>query len=185
MKPRRAELRNLALRAGRLPGSRGLRSLGWLAVLALAVAITLPAASAASALITGSQVKDGSVTGRDVRDHSLPGIEFGHLVAGPQGDPGLQGLPGDPGPQGPAGSSGYETALSGGVDVTKTSTAQVDCPAGKVAVGGGVGSSVPLNAEVLESAPLDTSGSGWLATVHNRNAPEPLTIFVWAICVTP
>jgi hypothetical protein len=184
MNPRRAALRSAAVRAKGLSGSRGVRRLGWLAVVALAVPITLPAASAASGLITGSQIKDGSVTSRDIRDHSMTGLEFGHLVPGPQGDQGQPGSPGAPGPQGPAGSSGYTTAISGGVDVTTTASAVVQCPTGK-AVAGGVGASVPANARVVESAPADATGTTWLVTVRNANPGQALTIDAWAVCVTP
>jgi hypothetical protein len=51
-----------------------------------------------------------------------------------------------------------------------------------------VGTSDPSVAELKESAPYDTIGTGWFATVSNVSnsvPPKQLTIFAWATCVTP
>ena len=38
--------------------------------------------------MTGAQIKDGSITSRDIRDHTLRAKDFEHqLLAGPQGEP--------------------------------------------------------------------------------------------------
>jgi hypothetical protein len=55
------------------------------------------------AFITGAQVRDGSLTGRDVRNRSIAAADLapGVLRAGPQGLGGPQGPQGDRGPAGP------------------------------------------------------------------------------------
>ena len=96
-----------------------------IAVLALFVALG-GTATAAGILITGKQIKDGTVkgadigngsvatadvkngslTGLDVRDKSLTPADFSGSVQGPAGPPGPQGVPGpkgDPGAVGPEG----------------------------------------------------------------------------------
>ena len=70
----------------------------------------------AAALITGQQIKDGTVasrdvknnslTARDVREGSLSRADFGPLPQGPRGPQGAAGPSGAPGPAGPAGPTG-------------------------------------------------------------------------------
>ena len=70
----------------------------------------------AANLITGKQIKDGTVAGRDVangsltgadvRDGSLTRRDFGTLPQGPQGPGGPRGATGARGPAGPVGSTG-------------------------------------------------------------------------------
>lgn len=188
MNPREGRLVNATLRARRVVGDRRARRLGWVAVAASAVLMTVPVASATTAsLVTGRQIKDGSITGRDVRNDSIGARKVGHLPAGPQGPQGIQGAQGPQGPTGPPGSSGWVTVVSDGVTIAAGDTAspQVSCPAG-VAVGGGAGVSVPAFATLKESAPLDFAGTGWIATVLNSATQgEQLTVFAWATCVTP
>jgi hypothetical protein len=64
-----------------------------LAVLVALLVVSGSSATAAS-LITGKQIKDGSVTGKDVRNRSLTPADF------------LGSVRGKPGPQGPAGRQG-------------------------------------------------------------------------------
>ena len=96
-----------------------------MAIACLALSIALGGTASAAVLITGKQVKDGSVsarditnrslTGLDVKDKSLTPLDFNGSVegptgptgpAGPAGAAGPQGLKGDRGEQGPAGASG-------------------------------------------------------------------------------
>jgi hypothetical protein len=70
----------------------------------------------AADLITGKQIKDGSLTGRDiangavtgsdVRDGSVVRRDFGVLPSGPRGPQGGQGPTGSVGPRGPQGAVG-------------------------------------------------------------------------------
>lgn len=85
------------------------------AIIALVVATT-GAGTAATVLLTGKQIKDGTITGADVKNSSLAGIDvknssltgadvkdksltaadFNGSVQGPKGDTGPQGPPGAP-----------------------------------------------------------------------------------------
>jgi hypothetical protein len=86
---------------------------------------------------------------------------------------------------GPAGVSGYEMVTDAVTVPANTVRADVtvNCPTGKVALGGG-GSS-----ETLEmSKPVVASGNavGWEAQGRRAdpNSGNPLTATVWAICAT-
>ena len=82
----------------------------------LALSIALGGTASAALLVTGKQVKDGSIAGRDianssltgldVRDRSLTPLDFNGSVQGPTGAAGPQGLKGEQGgppAQGPDG----------------------------------------------------------------------------------
>lgn len=85
-------------------------------VLAVAATVVTGGSATAASLVTGRQVKDGSVagrdvaggslTGRDVRDRSLTGSDLDASVRGPVGPPGQVGDQGSPGPSGPTGPAG-------------------------------------------------------------------------------
>ena len=83
------------------------------ATLALVISLTGTATAATVTLITGRDVKNGSLTGADVRDHSVGLRDLSPraiaALRGANGDAGAvgpQGAPGTAGPQGPAGSEG-------------------------------------------------------------------------------
>jgi hypothetical protein len=93
--------------------------------------------------------------------------------------------------------SGFEIVTAKMAVATRESAAgEARCPAGKVAVGGGVlpdpesprraGAEDRMN--VVVSAPLlpggDGGGYGWTATVKNTSTSVPLAVLVAAICVT-
>ena len=88
-----------------------------IAVLALFVALG-GTATAAGILITGKQIKDGTVASIDVRNGSLSGVDvkdkslapadFSGSVQGPAGPQGPQGVQGVPGPKGEQGVQGVQ-----------------------------------------------------------------------------
>ncbi len=77
------------------------------ATLALFVALTTGGALAASKLIPGSKIKPHTITGKQVKHHSL-GVSVlrGPLPAGPTGATGATGTPGATGASGPKGPTG-------------------------------------------------------------------------------
>ena len=82
-------------------------------VMALAgSSVAAPIRAAASALVTGKQIKNGTVTGSDVRDRSLTARDFkaGALPAGPTGPAGASGVPGRDGVSGKDGAPGKDGA---------------------------------------------------------------------------
>ena len=93
-----------------------------ISLLALFVALAAPALAApvkraVKQVLSGKQIKNGSITGADVRDESLTPADFDGSVRGPRGLPGLQGstgpmgLTGAIGPAGPMGSAGPMGAI--------------------------------------------------------------------------
>ena len=100
-----------------------MRRLSWLRpspamVVAFAALVMASAGTAfATTLITGDQIKDGSITGADIRNHSIGAVKLGDGEAvaarkvaknarGPRGLRGKTGAAGAAGPQGPAGPAG-------------------------------------------------------------------------------
>lgn len=86
------------------------------AVAYLALFVALGGSAYAAVTVTGKNIKDGTITGRDVRNSSLGTSKLsptavGSLTgergpAGPQGPEGPQGLKGSQGPAGPIGQTG-------------------------------------------------------------------------------
>jgi Collagen triple helix repeat (20 copies) len=86
------------------------------AVAYLALFAALGGSAYAAVTVTGKNIKDGTVTGRDVKNRSLSTNKLSAEAvsslagqpgpAGPQGARGQQGLPGPKGDQGPAGPKG-------------------------------------------------------------------------------
>lgn len=101
----------------------------------------------AAKLITGKQIKDGTITQKDLSKAVQAQLKKAGLP-GPAGAAGPQGLKGDAGPKGetgPAGAAGA-TGLSGvevkvvtqTINSGSTGAGTVVCPVGKVVLGGGV-----------------------------------------------
>ena len=76
------------------------------AMLALFVALSGTAVATTSVLITGNQIKNGSITGLDVKNKSLTPRDFRGSVRGPRGLRGLTGPQGAPGAAGAGGAPG-------------------------------------------------------------------------------
>jgi hypothetical protein len=174
------------MRCARPAGVAGRRrwSTGLLVAAAVVALVSFTGTAVASGLVTGRQVKDGSlrsvdlranraVTGADVRDGTLSASKLSSLPAGRQGDTGPSGAKGVDGLD----NFHYEIASapvpgSGEVQIT------VPCAAGTV-VGGGASSLGVIR--MVESRPL-SDGSGWNVVVRNRSAAG-VDAFGWAVCV--
>ena len=101
-----------------------------------ALVIALGGTSYAAVLVTGADIKNGTVQSKDVKDRTLKLKDFGAGAkkgltgkqgnagpAGPKGDPGpagTPGAPGQPGQQGPIGPSNAKTVVpaAASVDIT-------------------------------------------------------------------
>jgi hypothetical protein len=182
------------------------------AVVALLVAVLAGGgvATGARSLITGADIKDGSITGNDIKAGSLSTRLFanstsgGRVLRGPrgtQGTPGLQGaagpsgpqgLPGPPGPAGPAGEgqtvgTQYNVIQPNAQTVVQTvgpgavQSASAICPPGYAVLAGGYRSSGSRGARVFFN---DSFGSRdrWAVGVEN-SGPGRATIAVTAYCV--
>jgi hypothetical protein len=185
------------------------------AVAYLALFAALGGSAYAAVTVTGSNIKDGTITGKDVKNRSLgtnklsvgavrslagsPGPAGPAGPAGPRGVAGPKGEKGEPGPAGPSGQtgpagpqgpagppgpsgiSGWEYRVSPGTDVPGSTgkSAQVDCPSGMNALGGG-GTSTGFNGKLVNSAPTDP-GTGWTVSYQNTGN-TPVTVYAWVIC---
>jgi hypothetical protein len=157
-----------------------------LIVAALAVLVGFAGSATAGVVVTGKQIKDGtittadlkdeSLTGSDVRDGSLTQSDFFDVLAGPAGPQG------DPGPEGRPGTSGLVYRLVGN-SIPKNSDLMwpVVCPPGTTVISGG-GSSTGRG-ELTASAPRDRAGTGWFVAYRNPTGAA-ITAYAWALCVT-
>lgn len=130
--------------------------------------------------ISGKEIKTGTITGKQVKNHSLRPKDFRGSVrgprgkrgrTGPQGSQGPQGAQGQQGPQGPAGpvaAGKIVTAeATGSVAPGDINTVEAYCPSGTTALSGG-SSVISGNAVVF----IDTDynfGVGWVIGVDNSN----------------
>jgi hypothetical protein len=133
--------------------------------------------------LTGSDLKNGSVTSSDIDDASLLAADF---------KPGE--LPAGPaGPQGPAGATTVVTRRAEEtVPNSQFAVRPVSCSAGQTVVGGGA-SITGDAAVILESAPIEADGSrpedgetatGWSARGGNATG-SPQTLNVYVLCASP
>ena len=150
-------------------------------------------------LITGAQIKDRSLTLKDlsrgtvaaIRGKTGPAGQRG--AQGPDGPQGIQGLTGATGPPGPAG--GFDLAKISQV-VGPTTTAQpapnaltgmpAYCPSGQKALAGGyrIFSNNPdVGVGFFESVSLG-SQSGWVVGIAN-SSPGPVDFATIAVCAAP
>jgi hypothetical protein len=113
---------------------------------------------------------------------------------GPTGPAGPQGLQGVAGPTGPAGADGDDGGLAGYQVVTGAPvgileadfvvSASATCPAGKVALGGGVNVADPAEGVFVTSSQPTLAGTvhGWSVTLLNLGADNTLTPY--AVCAS-
>jgi len=157
-----------------------------IAVAAVTTLVGFGGSATAAALVTGRQIKDGTITSADIRNDSLTGVDvrddsltqadFFDLVAGPTGPKG------DPGPAGTPGSSGLSYQVAGFTVPKKEALGlNVLCPDGTEVISGG-GSNTGLG-ELTGSAPRDADGTGWSIYVRNPS-DRAISIYAWALCVT-
>ena len=167
---------------------------GWALVALGAVALTLGIAGGAeaAALITGAQIKDGTVAGIDVRNASLIGLDvrddnlttadYSGDVTSPRGPQGDQGAPGADGVE----VVDYAVSELTTVGGKKVGAADAFCDLGQIAIGGGVHIVGTSSLETLDTAPFGNpsplSGAGWSVRVENpTNASAEF--FAFAVCV--
>jgi hypothetical protein len=151
----------------------------------LVLVLGVAGSASAAALIGSRQVKDGSLTGRDlrlgtirssdVRDHSLKSQDFAVIPHGPTGP---QGAPGDAGIDGSPGVT--VVTVTPTILMNTTATIGVPCTPPQKAVFGG--SVLPLRLDTLQSAP-EFDGSQWVFVVRNL-ATVDKQVTLQAYCVT-
>lgn len=166
--------------------------------IAVAGALTLVFAGGSGAYagsqITGGQIKNGTVTGQDIKDRSIGAVDLAASAssalrgpAGPQGPAGPSGPAGASGPAGPAGPSAVArlTRLGKGATIGVTDDTFVvgvtaTCPAGQSVVSGGYYEDVAGQGEVFANGPSQDAGS-WIVAAANYG-DTPGTVSAYALC---
>jgi hypothetical protein len=162
------------------------------------------AAESAAHVITGRGVKNGSLTGADIKDHSLHAADLAHGLAvrgatGPAGATGAAGAKGDRGTAGSPGVSGLQIVSSTSVTVSTGYKQQaVTCPAGKTPISGGAteaASSQPAQLALVASQPAKNGSAasagdtpdGWFVAMNNGTFTGSWNVTAYAVCahVTP
>jgi hypothetical protein len=153
-----------------------------LAAAALFVALAGTATATTSALITGAQIKDGTI---GVRDLSKKARQALRGPRGPRGLTGLEGSPGVPGPVGPVGPAGgfnqsniqYVTGLPRMFAPGETAYVHAECPSGSKILGGGYWAAGML---VLNNSPSQDLRS-WSVLIENDYTINVQAV-AWAAC---
>lgn len=149
-----------------------------IAVAVTAIAITATGSATAASLITGRQIKNHTITTKDISKSTVRSL---------RGHDGLDGLDGDQGPQGVQGPAG----VNGGANTTPVeadySIAPGDieiydatCPAGMRAVSGGWFTSSADGAFVDQSY----DGTSWSVGADNFDGSIAASVHVIAYCAT-
>ena len=162
----------------------------------VAVAVLSSATTAgAAAVIDGRDVRDGSLTGADVKNRSLSKKDFRGPVRGAPGPPGPPGAPGARGPQGPPGPAGAAGA-PGATNVTvrlgpvSMGESTATCDPGERATGGG-GFTAAAGGYLFNSTPVagpgetPTSWSVSAASADDDTLDEPVDVQAWVVCAGP
>jgi hypothetical protein len=155
----------------------------------LGTALGVAGGSQAAALITGKQIKDGTVTTKDVRNgtigteevegSSITPAEIAGDVRGPKGPQGDLGVTGAPGLE-VVDFAQANLDLAPGASGVRTAT----CPPGLVAVSGGPEVAQGSSIRVLDNAPYGTVGNerrSWVTRVHNGGTVT-VRVSIWAAC---
>jgi hypothetical protein len=156
-------------------------------VAALALIVSAGAGATAARLVTGKDIKNGTVTSADVKNKSLKPRDFSARAKSRlRGPTGATGATGATGPQGAPGISGFEvvtrTVSIPGI-IGGTGTVAAACPAGKKAISANAAYAAPLAG--LLSQVTRTSDTAFEATGLNTLAPivdQTLTLDV--VCAT-
>lgn len=146
--------------------------------------------------INGKSIKTGTITGKQVKDHSLTRKDLRGSVRGPRGKTGKQGPMGPqgvPGPQGAAGARGPQgpagptlaarivsAQASGSVAAGDADSVSAYCPAGTTAISGSY-TAIGVDAEVFMNTDFNT-GVGWSVGVDNFDSSETADITAYVRC---
>jgi hypothetical protein len=165
-----------------------------LAVSITALVVAMGGTGYAATKLSGSSIKAGTITGKQIKTRSLPaGKLSAKAIAQLKGTTGPAGPAGPTGPAGPAGAEGPHgpgfdalyplksdpVALPIGQKIE----ASKQCPPGTVVIGGGVSTTYP-GTQVSVGASYPDGLDTWRAAVSN-NSGMATTFTVYAICVHP
>jgi hypothetical protein len=175
----------------------------------LALFLAVGGVGYAATTIGSAQIKNNSIRSADVRDGTLAPKDlsaktrsFIRAANGARGRTGARGLEGATGPVGPAAVAGATNVVARTNSVSVATGAigspVVQCLPGERATGGGGGivPDAPGTRSLIQSGPVDASGSfpiasgsvptGWrIEASNNTGVPTPMSAFVYAVCAAP
>jgi hypothetical protein len=148
----------------------------------VAALISATAATAASGLITGAQIKNGSIGLVDLSPKAKRALKGQRGPAGPPGATGLQGVAGPAGGFDPAKVS-YVEGTSFQVAPGAAGSGRAYCAAGAKALSGGW---VVISGDVGEVYGNRTydSGGSWSVIVYNHATYTNATVTPFAVCAS-
>jgi len=147
---------------------------------AISVGVVAVGPADAARMISGTQIRNSSVTGADIKNKSLTASDFNGSLVGRQGAPGTPGAAGTPGPAGTI--AGTIEAIGPVVPTGATGTganvqsSKAECPPGTVVTGGGYHGGVRT---FIADATM--SGNGYFVIAVN-NGPLNESIQATAVC---
>lgn len=153
-----------------------------IAAIVSAVVASTTATAGTMALITGAQIKNGSVGLVDLSAGAKRSLRGQRGPRGAQGAPGATGAPGAPGASGAPGGFDpgklqYVTGATVTVAPGQTGGAQANCPSGSAAVSGGFSSNVG------HVAFSETLGASFHSILVNNDSDPPVAVQIHATVV--
>ena len=157
----------------------------------IGVLVATAGTATAAKLITGKQIKDGSISAKDLSKAVRSQLAKAG-VPGPQGAQGLQGVTGSPGPKGDKGDSGATNAVTRRVSAEAAPAAvkavQVSCEPGETVTGGGASDDLgSAGVYVIRNAPVpgnQVKSTGWQVSYHNTTGVSH-TVWAYVLCSRP
>lgn len=142
--------------------------------------------------ITNKKIKDGTITGAKVKDGSLSPSDFSGSVQGPTGPQGPQGSPGVSGLESVSQTFPGVFVINSGGQRGLSEVKTVSCPAGKTAISGGfdLGTNPSQNGQARQvtasSSQPSADGSGWSVQLFNNSTSfdTSIDLKVTAVCAT-
>jgi hypothetical protein len=142
----------------------------------VAALVSVTAATAASGLITGAQIKNGSIGLVDLSAGAKRALKGQRGPQGPAGVPGAQGIPGGFDPA----KVTYQQGTNLSIAPNTGGNATVNCPTGAVAISGGW---VVITGGVGEVWTSRSYGGGsWTISVWNHSDYTTAEVTPFAVC---
>jgi hypothetical protein len=157
-----------------------------LVVAIVALSVAMSGSAVAASLVTGKQIKNGSITKKDISKgtlRQLQGFDGEKGDVGPTGPQGPQGLPGAGGPAGPTSLANIviaqaSTTLCAGETQCSIDSVEALCPAGTKPLGGGV-FTLALNGTFIGSI---STARGYIAAADNYGSGQSAELSAFAYC---
>lgn len=175
------------------PHARKLIPSSSMVVAVIALLVAMSGSAVAASLITGEQIKDGTIQTKDLSKKTR--VKLASASGGERGPAGPSGQQGERGANGSAGQNGRDGVsqalvrrVENEVGAHSSGVAVAHCLSGEEAIGGGgsidgvdaLQQTAPASGE--DAASEGSAPDGWLARAFNAD-DETRTITAFAVCV--